>query len=269
MKFLKEFLDRRKDWHLNREKFGLVEFIAFHDVDTNLNLLFDKQASYLNNDFSSFDYFSPDGLTRDKLKQGFDVENYFLEESHPTFSILFENEKQSGGIRAGCVCRFNHPNSSWTHTTLQFFTKSNYSNFPSLIHSEGLYFAYYAELDYIYWQSNGGVVATYKYRGGLKYTKNKHGIKSIDITDRPGRTVYTKYFNYCGASKMWFGPMIYQYIPQELILQFEGAVEIKVLENNITYVHLYEGIYDGDEPKNQEVQRRFREHIKIDEIKVE
>ena len=125
-----------------------------------------------------------------------------------------------------------------------------------------------SEIDYVDWQDARNI-DTFKFRGGLKYTKTNHGEKIVDIGERPGRTTFTKYFNYCGASKIWFGPMIYQFISQKLILSFEGAIEVKILKNDITYVHLYEGIYDGDNPGNQEVQRRFREHIGIDSLKIE
>jgi len=271
MELFERYFDRKKDWHLNRNRYGLVDFIAFHHRNTSLNLLFDNLAAFINNDFSSFEYFGPYGLTRDKLKQGFDVEKHIIEvrKNHPTFSVGFETDKTVGEIRSGGVWRFDIPNNFTSCVAIQYFQNTKHPDFISLIHPETFYFASYSEGDYINWQSNKGVVENYKYRGGLKYAKNQHGEKSVDISDRPGRMVFTKYFNYCGASEMWFGPLIYSYIPQELILTFEGAIEIKVLEHNITYVHLYEGIYDGDEPRNQEVQKKFREHIRIDEIKVE
>lgn len=271
MKLFDNFFDRKKDWRLNRRKFELCTFTGFHHMDTSLNLLFDKLAVFLNNDFSSFTYFGPYGLTKDSLRQGFDVEKHILEVriNHPIFSVSFENEDGAGEIKYVGVCPFDLPTQNTTFVSIQYFADTKHPDFLNLVHPETFYFASYSENDYINWQSNDGVVENYKYRGGLKYTKNKYGEKSVDISDRPGRMVFTKYFNYCGASKIWFGPLIFQYIPQELILAFEGAVEIKILENNITYVHLYEDVYDGNEPKSQEVQKEFRDHIKIDGLKVE
>lgn len=270
MQLFKNIFDRKKDWQLNRSKRELVEFVAFHHFETSLNILFDKIAFYLGNDFSSFDDFGPYGLTKTSLKQGFDIEKHILEirKNHPTFGVSFIDNNQAGEVRGGSVCRFDVPQDYRAFVSIQFFKNTAHASFLTLIYPNTFYFAYFAEIDYINWQGQYGL-SWYKYRGGLNYSKNKHGEKSVDISERPGRMVFTKYFNYCGASEMWFGPLIYSYIPQELILAFEGAIEIKVLEHNITYVHLYEGVYDGDEPGNQEIQKRFREHIRIDEIKVE
>jgi hypothetical protein len=148
------------------------------------------------------------------------------------------------------------------------FPIEGYKVLEKIILNKNLFLCSFDEPDYLAWQNTKGLSA-YKFRGGLIYTKNSLGEKIVDISDRPGRYVFTKYFRYAGSSKMWFGPQIYKYIPQEKLLSFEGAVEIKVIENNITFVNLYESVYDGDEPHNQEVQRRFREHIGIDALKIE
>jgi len=134
---------------------------------------------------------------------------------------------------------------------------------------EELSLATYGDTNYRIWQDIYGVSA-YKYKKGLKIIRDKKtGEKIVDISNRPGRGIGIKNIYYYGASKMWFGSKIYPHIPQELIINFPEAVEIKVLDNNVTFVNLYESIYDGFAPHNQEVQRRFREHIKIDSLKIE
>lgn len=126
--------------------------------------------------------------------------------------------------------------------------------------------AFYYQSDYVIWQSKK-LLEKYKYRGGLKVYTDKYRQKVVDLSGRPGRWAKHPKFNYCGASKMWFGPSFYEIIPQERIVSFGGgAVEIKVLENDVTYVHLYETVFDGDDPHNQKVQKAFREHLRIDEI---
>jgi hypothetical protein len=84
----------------------------------------------------------------------------------------------------------------------------NYEALEILLLSENLFLGCFEEIDYLFWQNCTGLSA-YKYRGGLKYTKNSLGEKIVDISDRPGRYVFTKYFRYAGSSKMWFGPQIY------------------------------------------------------------
>lgn len=148
------------------------------------------------------------------------------------------------------------------------FSIDRYRMFEKLILNEQLILGCFEEQDYLFWQNCTGVSA-YKYKGGLKYSRNNLGKKIVDVTNRPGRSVFNKKFRYAGSSKMWFGPQIYQYIPQEKVLGFEGAVEIEVLEHNITFLNLYETVYDGDAPNNQEIQRRFRKQIGIDELKIE
>lgn len=147
------------------------------------------------------------------------------------------------------------------------FSINGYEILEKLILNENLFLGNFDEPDYLTWQ-NCTSLSAYKYRGGLKFTQNGLNEKIVDISTRPGRCVFTKYFRYAGSSKMWFGPQIYQFIPQEKILSFEGAVEIKIIDHNITFVNLYETVYDGDEPQNQDIQRRFREHIGIDTLKI-
>jgi hypothetical protein len=267
MKLFKDYFDRKKPWINNRKRFELTTFDSFHSKETSLNLLFDKLMDYLNNDLSSFDYFGSFGLKRNSLKQGFDVENYVenLKKIHPAFGIDFEDSSKKGNIQSCSIRRMDLKVYEYVSLGIQYFTEPLKSNFISLINPETLFLAYYAEIDYVNWQSMGGAISNYKYQGGLNFTFNKFGEKVVDISDRPGRKLFTKYFNYCGGSELWFGPMIYKYIPQQLILKFEGAIEIKIINNNITYVHLYEGVYDGDDIKNQEIQSRFRKHLNLDE----
>lgn len=131
---------------------------------------------------------------------------------------------------------------------------------------KGFIAAFYYQSDYVIWQSKK-LLEKYKYRGGLKVYTDKYRQKVVDLSSRPGRWAKHPKFNYCGASKIWFGPSFYEIIPQERILSFEGgAVELSVLQNNVTYVHLYESVFDGDDPHNQKVQKAFREHLRIDEI---
>lgn len=144
----------------------------------------------------------------------------------------------------------------------------NQKQIQELVCFKELYLATLGELNYMSWQEKFGL-SFYKYRKGLKIIESPRWGEIVDIKTRPGRSFGCKFFYFYGASQLWFGPRIYQYIPQQLILDFKGAIEIKVLENNVTFVHLYDGIYDGFAPHNQEVQRRFREHIKIDSLNID
>lgn len=131
---------------------------------------------------------------------------------------------------------------------------------------KGFQLATFHQSDYVLWQSKERLNA-YKYQGGLKFTKDRNGRKIVDISDRPGRWAKHPRFQYCGASQFWFGPGMYDLIPKEHILSYTGEmVEMKELDNDVIYVHLYEGVQDGDQPKSQKAQREFREHLGIDEL---
>ncbi len=145
------------------------------------------------------------------------------------------------------------------------FNASKVDFVPYYSRFKGFISAFLFEQNYVYLQSEK-VPGHYKYKGGLKIIKNQYGEKEVDLSDRPGRQALHPKFIYCGASQMWFGEAFYKIIPKEKILSFDKALAINQLENNVTHVHLYETIFDGDRPDNQEVQRAFREHLGIDGI---
>ena len=265
-------LDRYKDWHLNRQKNCEIIFKNFHTLEANINNLFNLFLEYIDYDITDFDYFYPEEFKKDFIKKGFDVEDFLLKISNNENyrMLIFENDLNKQKIKSVNFWKSDLPLNKAIGLLISYYNSHGILNKDSLklCISDKLYYANLFDVDYIYWQNNQ-VLANYKYRKGLIYSKDKDGTKTVDITSRPGRKVYNKYFTYCGASKMWFGPMIYKFIPQELITSFVGAIEIKVLENNVTYVHLYDGIYDGDEPQNQEVQQRFRDHIGIDRLNID
>lgn len=266
-----KIIDRFKDWHLNRVPFGATSFVGFHHVDTNMGDLLDNLSNFIHHDFRYFNSIYPIDLIRENLKPGFDLEKFILDLKKYKIitGIDFINDSPKGDIHTMGIWRDNYPGRHLTGIGLTFFNDLDtlkYS-FASLLTPKNLYIGYHLDNDYINWQDRTGI-ENYKYRGGLKYTKDNLGRKIVDISDRPGRTVFKKHFNYCGASKIWFGPMIYQYIPQELIISFKKAIKITVLKDNITCVHLYKGIYSGDDPQNQEIQKLFREHIGIDYLEI-
>jgi hypothetical protein len=257
-----------KDWHLNRKKYGNTYFNSFFSIEYDPNTilplwakLIENEIGKFHNDDSKSEYALDDFLHIDLMKE-------FGSNPNLIKSFSLYSDKSATFEYMGISKHIYNP---MEQITFGFNIKHDAKfqiDFDKLLNSEHLYFGCYFESDYINWQDSIAV-SLYEYKKGLEYTKNSIGQKIVDISKRPGRSKYTKHFRYVGASKMWFGPKIYQYIPQEKLLSFKGAVEIRVIEKNITYVNLYETVYDGDEPHNQEVQRRFREHIGIDTLKIE
>jgi hypothetical protein len=103
----------------------------------------------------------------------------------------------------------------------------------------------------------------YKYTGGLKIVGTWPS-ERVDINDRPGRVVQIPGNHggfYSGAAHIWFGGMVFPYLSRERILSFPHAERIEELPNGIIYLHLYDGIFDGDQPENQRRQYLLRKHL--------
>lgn len=251
-----------KDWKHNRNVGKNALFSASFSADLHPNFFIPLIIKLLGNNISEY-YLEYNGVADTDIEKYKEIDfqsvDIYTDSKLPIESIFLRKNKYS--------------NSNFFHTILSIglgntWRAEDYKQLEHLLKSEKLIIGYYEEQDYIFWQ-NCVATSAYTYKRGLTYTRNSLGEKIVDTAERPGRTIFNKYFRYSGSSKIWFGPEIYQYISQEKILGFEGAVEIKVLEHNITFVNLYETVYDGDEPNNQEVQRRFREHVGIDILKVE
>jgi hypothetical protein len=260
--------DRFKHWSKNRVLNQSTRFSITYDFQMDLNVIWGALQNILGDKLYNYSWAYPEDVSYEYLSKN-DINKYIEDNKLTGVSFDFENDNSSilKSIGFGKVNYQNQKNTTCGIIFKKDFI-SKFDNILNLIDSSHLLIASYEDTDYLSWQDYLAP-SLFRYKGGLKYTKNKLGDIIVDNSEKPGRTIFNKYFRYSGSSKMWFGPKIYQFIPQEKLLSFEGAVEIKVLENNITFVNLYETVYDGDEPHNQEVQRRFREHIGIDTLKIE
>ena len=65
---------------------------------------------------------------------------------------------------------------------------------------------------------------------------------------------------------MWFGKDFYHLIPKERILAFPNAIEIKELNDDIVYVHLFEKIEESWTKENMERQWAWCEWLDFDKL---
>ncbi len=248
-------------WHKNRKKeFRRLKFIFFFEPDAVNMEIINEWVAFKGNPFP---FMRIQGKTKDFSFQY----DYF-------YFVEYASLKDNAIYIYGPASKFSYLDQKFiigltdhrlTGQIAFDYVSSDFSFTNYYVHFKGFIAASLYENDYVLWQSNR-MLGHYKYKGGLKIFKNQYGEKEVDLSDRPGRQALHPKFIYCGASQMWFGEAFYKIIPKEKILSFDKALAINQLENNVTHVHLYETIFDGDRPDNQEVQRAFREHLGIDGI---
>jgi hypothetical protein len=92
------------------------------------------------------------------------------------------------------------------------------------------------------------------------------GFKIYDIKYNPGRSELIGYTWLMPAWKMWFGNGFYHLVPKERILTFPDAFEIKELDNDIVYVHLFETIEESWTEKSMRKQQAWREWLDFNKL---
>jgi len=93
-----------------------------------------------------------------------------------------------------------------------------------------------------------------------KVDKSNRPGKGAMLPDRSGHLA-------TGGAHYWFEDLIYNSIPKERILSFDQAHNIRILDNGIIYLNLYEGTFNEHLPENQAKQLAFRDHLGL--IRVE
>lgn len=136
----------------------------------------------------------------------------------------------------------------------------------AIIQNGGFAYACYYEFDYMRWQ-NADRYESYKFKGGL-HTYKMNAIRYVDLSDRPGRKEVLDgkiIFKFLGASTYWFGRNFNEYWEWEHLISFEGDTPALLHNTEIIRYDLYP-IYEGDSPGAQNIQWRFRDFLKIDQL---
>ena len=107
----------------------------------------------------------------------------------------------------------------------------------------------------------------YKFKGGLKITKDFILGEAVDLSDRPGRQTLIDKCSFQGAPEYWFGPSYSDSLYKENFLSFKNSESTKELQNDIVYIKICEqGKYWDDLSQNR--IKRLRKHLKIDELDI-
>ncbi|MGF6906640.1 hypothetical protein [Fusobacterium sp. PH5-44] len=126
-------------------------------------------------------------------------------------------------------------------------------------------------LDDYFWQNN--IDKNYyslhnKSLDGIPLRKApKHQNKMIvDVYKMPGYEEIINNIWFGAAWKMWFCSPYYEYIPEEILLEYKDAYKMEKLSFDCVYINLYEDISDYDEPVNRALQTKFKEIVNFDEV---
>lgn len=128
-----------------------------------------------------------------------------------------------------------------------------------------LYLAKYYSYQYYHWQNETNP-DEYISKKRLKIRRDSAG-KYVDTSGRPGEKYYfePQHLIFFPASEIWFGKRFEEVMPWEQLIQFQGGLESRVLDNGWYYLKLYE-IYDGFTEQAQLAQFALRHHLGIEEM---
>jgi len=105
--------------------------------------------------------------------------------------------------------------------------------------------------------------------GSLSKTPFKTSIfgkRDYAIKFNPGRIVYLNNSVIMAACKIWFGKPFFKAVPKNHLLSFPNAIEIKQMEGEIVYVHLFDKISESFSPESMYNQWKWQEWIDFDNL---
>ncbi|NDI33803.1 hypothetical protein [Chengkuizengella sediminis] len=88
----------------------------------------------------------------------------------------------------------------------------------------------------------------------------------IDIEYNPGHSHLVRDVWFGSCWKMWFGEQYFQYIPKEVLLNFNSGYETIELEDGLVRITLYENMWEYEKAENREIQWKFRKQVGMDEV---
>ncbi|MGB4774146.1 MAG: hypothetical protein WBP45_03155 [Daejeonella sp.] len=183
--------------------------------------------------------------------------------------ISISNHETKDRIHLGTATATKVPFSTFTLTLDQEYLNLQ-ELIPVILHKQGFVSACVFNERYVTQQTLTHE-STYAVAGislelakGLPYRIDEFGMKEFDISQNWGSKEQCGYSWLVPAWKMWFGEPFYKLVSKERLLAFPYAVEIKVLENDMVYIQLFEKVEESATAENREKQRLFREWCDFD-----
>lgn len=122
-----------------------------------------------------------------------------------------------------------------------------------------------------FWQNNTSLRNYETYEKSVKGIPLKKDLNDpdkyeVDIEKMPGYEENINNIWYGAAWKMWFNTPYYQYVPKDTLENYKDCYKNEKLSDECICITLYEDIDDYDNPKNRELQWKFKKAINFDEL---
>lgn len=90
--------------------------------------------------------------------------------------------------------------------------------------------------------------------------------QQIDIKANPGRMTLVKGMWLSVTPIMYFGRPIFNYIPENKLINYKSAISINKVNEDVIKIVLFENIFEAEEENNYQKLKDFRRDFAIDEL---